>query len=385
MTVLMTSPPVTSARPKPRVAFWDNARWVAVTLVIMGHAILKLIANSDPSYGAYLFIYLFQVPVLVMVSGYFAKAAPPGLRQLRGLITDIIAPYIVFEAIWSVVHWMIGGKFSLDFATASWTLWFLVALAAWRVILPYLAVLRYPLTISIIISVGAGYFSQVDDTFALARIAGLLPFFVFGWKLRDMKITERWLALRSAVVWRWRAVAIALFLAAALVLASNMPFWRASLIRRFLLFDETYASFGYDQWWAGGIRLAVIAVALLLSLSLLVLIPRRRTFFTVWGTATMYIYLLHTFFLYPIRQSGVLDSLSSTWWLVAMLAFSVAISMFLSQPFIRKLFHPIIEPKLDWLLRERPPSAPPTGQLPASAPAEQPAVPAGQQTSTASR
>ena len=64
----------------------------------------------------------------------------------------------------SVVHWVLGGKFTLDFATASWTLWFLVALAAWRVMLPYLALLRYPLTISIVISVGAGYFNQVDPT-----------------------------------------------------------------------------------------------------------------------------------------------------------------------------------------------------------------------------
>ena len=73
----MIAPPSSvSTAQKQRVPYWDNARWIAIVLVVVGHAILKLIGESDPAYELYLFIYAFHVPLFVAVSGYFAKAAP---------------------------------------------------------------------------------------------------------------------------------------------------------------------------------------------------------------------------------------------------------------------------------------------------------------------
>jgi hypothetical protein len=78
----------------------------------------------------------------------------------------------------------------------------------------------------------------------------------------------------------------------------------------------------------------------------------------------MYIYLLHTFFLYPLRESGVLDHQPSPFVLIGMILLAIAISVFLSQPFIKKAFHWVIEPDFPWLFRKQalaqipPPSAP---------------------------
>ncbi|HWD61738.1 MAG TPA: acyltransferase family protein [Humibacter sp.] len=354
----------TTTPRRARLAYWDNARWLAITLVVIGHAILKLIADSDSAYTAYLFIYLFHVPVFVTVSGYFAKSQPPGYRGLKRLLTDIVFPYIIFETVWSLINWWGTGKFSLDYTTASWTLWFLIALGVWRVTLPYLVMLRYPMVFALVISVAAGYLDNVDSTLALARTAGLLPFFVFGWKLRRFSGTRRWLELRSAVAWRWRAGAIVLFGLVLLFLALYIDVWRDLLIRRFLLYDEQYDSFGYEQWWAGAVRLLMIAIGMLLTIAFLTLIPRRRVVFTAWGAATMYIYLLHSFFLYPLRQFGLLDHQKSPWVLVGMILLAIAISAFLAQPFIKKAFHWVIEPDFPWLFRKQalaqipPPSAP---------------------------
>ncbi|QDZ16504.1 acyltransferase family protein [Humibacter ginsenosidimutans] len=354
----------TTTPRKARVAYWDNARWLAITLVVIGHAILKLIAHSDAAYTLYLFIYLFHVPVFVTVSGYFAKAQPPGYRGLKRLLTDIVFPYVIFETVWSLIDWAATGKLSLDYTTASWTLWFLIALGVWRVALPYLVMLRYPLVFAILISVAAGYLDNVDSTLALSRTAGLLPFFVFGWKLRHWSITKRWLQLRTAVAWRWRAGSIVLFGLVLLFLGAHIGLWRDLLIRRFLLYDEQYDSFGYDQWWAGAVRLLMIGVGALLTLAFLALVPRRRTMFTAWGAATMYIYLLHSFFLYPLRQFGLLDGHKPSWVLAGVIVLSVGISVLLSQPFIRRAFHWVIEPDYPWLFRRQalaqlpPPAAP---------------------------
>jgi fucose 4-O-acetylase-like acetyltransferase len=349
----MTSPRTgTSSTQKRRVPLWDNARWIAITLMVVGHAILKLIGESDAAYAVYLFIYAFHVPVFVGVSGYFAKAGPPGTRQLQRLLTDIVFPYFIFETIWTIVRWLLGGNFRLDYSSASWTLWFLIALAIWRVTLPYLVLLRYPLVIAIIASVGAGYIASIDSTFALSRTIGLLPFFVFGWKLRQWQVTGRWLALRPTAIWRWRAGAFALFAVLFITIAVNIDALRAMRIRRFLLYDEPYAAFGYDQTWAGGIRLGLMLLAFALLVAFLVLIPRRRTWFSSFGTATMYIYLLHTFLLYPLRETGILDGPQPAWVLPGVILLSVGISLLLSQPFVKKVARPLVEPRAGWIFRQ---------------------------------
>lgn len=101
-----------------------------------------------------------------------------------------------------------------------------------------------------------------------------------------------------------------------------------------------------------------MVVAAALVIAFLVLIPRRRTFFTAWGTATMYIYLLHTFVLYPIREGGVLDDRTSPlWsplWLIGMIVFSVLLSALLAQPFIRTVFRPLVQPPAGWMFRRAP-------------------------------
>lgn len=354
MEVMTLSRAGLPAAPNRRVPLWDNARWVAVTLVVVGHAILKLIHESDAAYETYLFIYSFHVAVFVCVSGYFAKSGPPGSRALRRLLTDLVFPYVIFETLWTIIHWLVNGRATLDYSTASWTLWFLIALPVWRVVLPYLVLLRYPLLISIVLSVGAGYAGGIDGTFALSRIIGLLPFFVFGWKLRQWQVTGRWLTLRSGAVWWWRAGALTVFALLWVVLALNIAALRDIQIRRFLLYDAPYADFGYDQPWAGAIRLGVMLLAFTLTVCFLLLMPRRRTWFTPFGAATLYIYLLHAIVLYPLRESGALDGPKPWWVLPAMIIASVALSIVLSQPIVRRLARPLVEPRARWLFRKQP-------------------------------
>jgi fucose 4-O-acetylase-like acetyltransferase len=361
MTTNQTLPkPITTApvsvqdatpSPRSRVPLWDNARFVAVVLVVIGHATLKLIAGSDPAYSVYLFIYLFHIPVFVAVSGYFARSTPPGVPQIKRLFTDIVVPYVIFETIWSGIHWAISGKLKLDYTTAWWTLWFLLALCIWRVVLPYLVILRFPMTISILLAVGAGYLSSVDDTLSLGRAVALLPFFVLGWKIKQWKLAEWWLGRRTVVVWRWRAAALALFATLATVSAVGIDTWRELLVRRFLLYDETYSSFGYGEWWAGAIRIGVIGIGMLCCFGFLALMPRRQTWLSGLGTRTMYIYLLHSLLLYPLRQSGILDGRQSPLMLIGVIALSIAIAVLLGLPIIQRVFRPLVEPRLAWLFR----------------------------------
>jgi fucose 4-O-acetylase-like acetyltransferase len=339
-----------AAKPRLRVAYWDNARFACIVLVVMGHAIQRQTSDSDNALTLYLFLYAFHMPALAFVSGYFSKATPPGLRQMRRVITDIVLPYVIMQTIWSFVQWVVEGKDVFNPTEPHWTLWFLLALAIFRIVLPYLALLRWPLLWAVVASVTVGYFTNVDSTFSLSRAIGILPFFVLGWKAREWGVMDRWRHLSAGPVWAARAGAIAVFGAWLAVVVVNIDDFRAFDLRFWFFYDESYTDLGEPTWWAGLLRLGLIVLAVLLCAAFLALVPRRATFFTTFGQATMYVYLLHSFVLYPIRESGILrDDHSSAVWLLTMVFASLAISIALSSPWVRRVFRPLIEPKPNWL------------------------------------
>ncbi|MCU1514203.1 MAG: fucose 4-O-acetylase, partial [Microbacteriaceae bacterium] len=104
------------------------------------------------------------------------------------------------------------------------------------------------------------------------------------------------------------------------------------------------------EWWAGFVRLGFLLLAAVLSAAFFLLVPRRETWITGFGQATMYIYLLHSFILYPLRETGVLqDEAGTPLFLVAIVLAAIGISIALTAPGIRWLFRPLIEPKPRWL------------------------------------
>ncbi|MET0590890.1 MAG: acyltransferase family protein [Naasia sp.] len=342
------------APARRRIPLWDTARFSAIVLVVAGHAIQRLQGGSDAASVVYLAIYCFHIPLLVLVSGYFAKDSLDA-RGLRRIITDLALPYLIFETIWSVVRWLVEGAWPIDYANASWTLWFLLALIGWRLLLPLLAATRWPLAASIGVSVLAGYSAQIDSTFALSRMLGLLPFFVLGWKLRRVRIAGAdlsgwWTDLPARLVMRVRFAAAALLIATVLTIALALPAWQELRLKEFLFFDSPYPAFGYEDWWAGAGRLAVLIIGATLSIAVLTLIPRREVAVTRLGAATMYVYLLHTAVLYPLRESGILADNADDLLLVVMLAASVGIAFLLSSKPVRLVFRPLVEPRATWLL-----------------------------------
>jgi fucose 4-O-acetylase-like acetyltransferase len=216
--------------------------------------------------------------------------------------------------------------------------------------LPYLVALKYPLVISIVISIAAGYF-PIDQTFSAARVLGFLPFFVFGWQLREWNLGERWMALTSQSVIRWRIMATTFMALIGIGIAVSVPLLREVQIRSFITYDSGFATFGYDQWWAGLGRLAAMLVAAAMIMAFLILIPGEQTWFTQFGQATMYVYLLHTFVLYPLRQNGVLDGERQLWYILLAVLFSFGLTVLLSTKPVVKLFKPVVQPDLQRIFR----------------------------------
>ncbi|MGA7149727.1 MAG: acyltransferase family protein [Microbacterium sp.] len=350
------APPATGStgavRVKRRVPFWDNARFACIVLVVLGHAVQRLTYDSDIALGLYLLIYAFHMPAFAIISGYFSKSEPPNRRQMARVITDILLPYVIFEGVWTLTKWIVEGQANPNLTQPSWTLWFLLALGLFRLILPYLALLRWPLLWTVVISIGVGYLPNVDSTFSLSRTLGLLPFFTLGWWLREHDVVAR-LRLLDRRGWWVAPSAVALFAAAGWAAWFFVDDWRALNLREWLFYDENYAALGGTQWWAGGVRLALMVLALVLSAAFFALLPRRTHWWTHFGQYTMYVYLLHSFVLYPFRESGVLRDLEPTWlWLPIVVVASVLIALGLATRPVRTLFRPLVEPRPGWLFAD---------------------------------
>ena len=92
-------PTAAEGKKRVRVPFWDNARFLCVMLVVIGHGIQRQTIDSDNALAVYLVLYAFHMPAFAIISGYFTKSGPPTRRGMKRVITDILLPYFIMETI----------------------------------------------------------------------------------------------------------------------------------------------------------------------------------------------------------------------------------------------------------------------------------------------
>src|SRR5687768_15988383 len=100
------SGPATGSIPRKRrrVPFWVNARYICIVLVVLGHAIQRLIYDSDNAFAFYLALYALHIPAFAIISGYFSKSGTPMNALMTRAILDISLPYVIFETLWTLTN-----------------------------------------------------------------------------------------------------------------------------------------------------------------------------------------------------------------------------------------------------------------------------------------
>jgi fucose 4-O-acetylase-like acetyltransferase len=85
------------------------------------------------------------------------------------------------------------------------------------------------------------------------------------------------------------------------------------------------------------------------TLSFLSLVPRKNHFFTKWGTSSIYVYLLHGFFVKYFRNSELVDLFADSEQIIVFLIVTLMLIAFLSSKMIRKIAQPLIELKASFI------------------------------------
>ncbi|ETK33492.1 acyltransferase family protein [Microbispora sp. ATCC PTA-5024] len=339
--------PETEAEPQPRAKrprdpYLDNAKFLLIALVPIGHSLVPTLA-ADSARAAYLFIYVFHMPLFVMISGYLSRNFWNSNAKTNKLVDTFLVPYVVVEVGYAALRYALGHKWSITITDPAWLNWYLLALLFWRLSTPVWKRMRFPFLISVAVYLFAG-FSELSGDFSMDRFFGLMPFFVLGLVIRPGLfdfLKRRWVMVLSALVLIGAAVT-------AVYLVKNY-----SVKLGPIYYKNSYKDL-HLVWWKGmALRVALLGAALAMSAAVMSLVPKGQTWFSDLGTRTLYCYLLHGV---PVLIAKEMGWLSVPWLygplgVAAIASACFALAIVLCMPITRTLFKWLLEPRLTWLYR----------------------------------
>jgi fucose 4-O-acetylase-like acetyltransferase len=332
------------ARADARDPYFDNAKFLAVVLVVIGHAWEPLRAANVGGRvldAAQTFVYAFHLPVFIVMCGYFSRGFTAGRDRTRKLVAAIVVPYVIFSLAYPLWAGLLSGRHvGWDPLEPYYLTWFLPALLLWRLSTPLWQQIRYPITAALLVSMLAG-FDTLPSMLNAAQVLSFLPFFVVGLTLRPHHfalLRRRWMRVCGAALLVLGAVAA---YAAALTVDPEWVHWRRS-------FDQL----GVGPSTGVGLRLLTLAAAVMMTVAFLAVVPGRRTWFTRFGSASMYVYLLHGFVTLFLSYQGWYYRVSGAG-IVLVTIGCVALAVVLSSGAVRGAFRWAVEPRLGWLFHPR--------------------------------
>lgn len=278
---------------RARDPWLDNAKMALVLLVVVGHAwtLLPKTTFNDTVYDA---LYAWHVPAFVFVTGYLSRSFRWERARMSQLVRTVVVPYVVFETLLAVFRILVGGETLNDlFLDPHWPMWYLSALFFWRLVTPVFTWL--PGTVAIAAAVATSLVAGLyaTDSFDMARVLGLLPFFVVGLAATP----ERLEVLRSG----WMKVCAVGVLATISVLSYWTDTWTTT--------ESLYYRAHYDELPGGDLqsivtRAVLITVGIVGAWAFLALVPRLGGWFPRMGAWTLVVYLFHGFAIKSAEYAG---------------------------------------------------------------------------------
>ncbi|MGW7084236.1 acyltransferase family protein [Streptomyces sp. NPDC054871] len=347
-----SAPPKAPAAPtvapeppvKRRDSFFDNAKYLAIVLVAMGHAWEPLRGDSRAAAALYITVYTFHMPAFIVISGYFSRSFDASPGRLKRLVTGIAVPYVIFEVAYTFFKRWAGDDpaYPISLLDPWYLTWFLVALFVWRLTTPLWKVVRWPLPIALAIAALASVSPDIGDDLDLQRVLQFLPFFVLGLCLKPehFQIVRR----REA-----RVLALPVF-AGALLFA----YWAAPRMNAAWFYRRDSAQELAAPGWSGGVMtLAMFGCSAILVACFFAWVPGRRLWFTALGAGTLYGYLLHGFLAKGSRfwDWYDLDWLHTPLGEITVTLGAAALITVLCTPPVQRLFRFAMEPDMEWAFR----------------------------------
>ncbi|HLR67289.1 acyltransferase family protein [Virgibacillus alimentarius] len=316
-----------------RYAYFDNAKLILIFLVVFGHMIQPFIDASHEINTLYLWIYTFHMPAFIFLAGFFAKGSG-NKEYIVNLAKKLLIPYIIFQLLYTGYYFFIGKEnWQVGMFYPHWSLWFLFSLFCWHILLSWFKKIPAALgvTLAVLLGLLVGYFGEIGHTFSLSRTFVFFPFFLIGY----------WLTKDHVMFLKRKSVKIASLVV--LVIVAAAIYIAPDLNSGWLLASKSYGDLGMPEY--GGLaRLLVYATSVIMAMSILAWVPQKNGWLTFLGTRTLYVYLLHGFFIQYFRQAELfkVDNMLD---LLGLSVIAAAIVLLLSSKPMLSVWQPFIEGK----------------------------------------
>ncbi|UQA91140.1 acyltransferase family protein [Streptomyces halobius] len=338
------TPPAPRTAPPQRDAFFDNAKYLAMVLVALGHAWEPLRDDSRAAAALYIAVYTFHMPAFILLAGYLSRSFDTRPGRLKRLLTGIAVPYVLFEVAYTIFKRRADDdpEYPISLLDPWYLTWFLIALFVWRLTAPLWKTLRWPVPLALALATLASVSPDIGDDLDMQRVLQFLPFFVLGLCLKPEHF--QWVRRRGVKI-----LSIPVF-AGALAVA----YWAVPRINAEWFYRRDSAQEMGAPWWSGALMtFALFGCAMLLIACFFAWVPRRKMWFTVLGAGTVYGYLLHGFLAQGSRMWGWYGNdwiYTPVGEIIVTLVAAVVITALCTPP-VRRVFRFAVEPRAEWAFK----------------------------------
>ncbi|QST00649.1 acyltransferase family protein [Pontibacillus sp. ALD_SL1] len=299
-----------------RDPYIDNARFILVLLVVLGHIISPFKNDSNIIYFMNNFLTSFRMPALILLTGFFSKKFLE-TGYIEKITIRLFVPFLIFQVLYNLDHWH-----SINWLLPSFGLWFLLSLYWWNLLLFIFTKLHNPVITAIVAGIGIGLVEGAGHEFSLSRTFVFFPFFLLGYYL-DKRAFEKFKGIQAK---KWSILSVA----SSFIMLSLLPL---DLSRDFLLGRSSFHTMDVGAINGIGLRVIFYIIMGLGVVAFLPWIPKTNKPFTIGGRRTAFIYILHLPLVEWMRDSGWGDEFS--YWLILLsLPLAYMIAKLLSQRFI---------------------------------------------------
>lgn len=248
-----------------RYYLFDNLKFILMALVVIGHC-----ADANPDVpqlykSIFVFIYSFHMPLFLFISGLFHK----NTKIFQKIITFISLGYLSKLIIYLTKLGLYGNA-TFSFFSDGALPWYMFVLAMFIGVSYLLRNVNKTLvlTVSVLLALIAGYFSQIGDLFYLSRFFVFFPYYLLGQMIPETLIirlnSSKKIRLLSAVILTvWAIICFT-------QIDTVYP------IRYLLTGRNSFASIEALKVWGFFWRFATYLITIAVSFSVICLAPRDR-------------------------------------------------------------------------------------------------------------
>lgn len=292
-----------------RIYLFDNIKFLAILLVVIGHAI-NFLTETDGNMlekSLFLTIYSIHMPLFIFISGLFLKPMDKSTKFPKQKVISYVLIGIVLRIVMSVLRLVLGKNmaYSLLDMYDSFT-WFMWAMAVFITLMWIFREYntKIILLLSSLIGCMAGYDKFLGDKLALMRIVVFLPFFVAGYMIKPE-------SLAAFLSNKWVKV-VSIFVAVGFLVLFFINTDIYQYLRPIFTGRNSFEVLGRFSKFGFAVRLLCYTISTLFGLSVMSLVPNINIgIISKTGSKTLQIYFWHQAFLLLPSHFGVYGLISS--------------------------------------------------------------------------